>query len=91
MNFLAGVLAKSVSHYAKIMWFLEGTQNLAKQGISGQIKEKQNYDKGTFHLPRQKSWQMNKTLHIAAKCGKSCRNVVQGIYRSYTFQKIKEG
>ena len=26
---------------------------LAKQGISGQNKEKQNYDKNTFHLPRQ--------------------------------------
>jgi hypothetical protein len=26
---------------------------LAKQGISGQNKEKQNNDKDTFHLPRQ--------------------------------------
>ena len=26
---------------------------LAKQGIPGQIKEKQNYDKNTIHLPRQ--------------------------------------
>ena len=29
-------------------------ENLAKQGILGQIKEKQNYDKSTFHLPRQR-------------------------------------
>ena len=28
-------------------------ENLAKQGVSGQIKEKQNNDKNTFHLPRQ--------------------------------------
>ena len=28
-------------------------ESLAKQGISGQIKEKQNNDKSTFHLPRQ--------------------------------------
>ena len=31
-------------------------ENLAKQGISVQIKEKQNNDKSTFHLPRQVSW-----------------------------------
>ena len=29
------------------------TESLAKQGIPGQKKEKQNYDKSTFHLPRQ--------------------------------------
>ena len=28
-------------------------ENLAKQGIPGQNKEKQNNDKNTFHLPRQ--------------------------------------
>ena len=28
-------------------------KSLAKQGIPGQIKENQNYDKSTFHLPRQ--------------------------------------
>ena len=28
-------------------------ETLAKQGIPGQIKEKQNYDKNSFHLPRQ--------------------------------------
>ncbi len=28
-------------------------ENLAKQGIPGQIKEKQNYDKSIIHLPRQ--------------------------------------
>ena len=28
-------------------------ETLAKQGIPGPIKEKQNYDKNTFHLPRQ--------------------------------------
>jgi hypothetical protein len=28
-------------------------ETLAKQGIPGQNKEKQNNDKSTFHLPRQ--------------------------------------
>ena len=28
-------------------------KTLLKQGISGQNKEKQNYDKSTIHLPRQ--------------------------------------
>ena len=28
-------------------------KSLQKQGIPGQIKEKQNNDKNTFHLPRQ--------------------------------------
>jgi hypothetical protein len=28
-------------------------ENLAKQGISGQNKEKQNYDKSAFRMPRQ--------------------------------------
>ena len=28
-------------------------ETLAKQGILGQIKEKQKHDKSTFHLPRQ--------------------------------------
>ena len=28
-------------------------ENLAKQGIPGQNKEKQNNDKSAFHLPRQ--------------------------------------
>ena len=28
-------------------------ETLAKQGVSGQIKEKQNYDKSTFRMPRQ--------------------------------------
>ncbi len=30
-------------------------KTLAKQGIPGQIKEKQNYDKSIIHLPRQPS------------------------------------
>ena len=28
-------------------------ESLTKQGVSGQNKEKQNYDKSIFHLPRQ--------------------------------------
>ena len=33
-----------------------------KQGIPGQIKEKQNYDKSTFRLPRQDLPGMMKSL-----------------------------
>jgi len=29
-------------------------ENLAKQGIPGQNKERQNNDKNTIHLPRQR-------------------------------------
>ena len=32
---------------------LQTPEPLAKQGIPGQNKEKQNNDKDTFHLPRQ--------------------------------------
>jgi len=37
-------------------------KTLAKQGISGQNKEKQNYDKSTIHLPRQCLMQAVKAL-----------------------------
>ena len=33
--------------------FYKSPKFLAKQGIPGQNKEKQNYDKSAFHLPRQ--------------------------------------
>jgi len=33
--------------------FTQSPEKLAKQGIPGQIKKKQKYDKSTFHLPRQ--------------------------------------
>lgn len=33
--------------------FYKSLETLAKQGIPGQNKEKQNNDKNTFHLPRQ--------------------------------------
>lgn len=32
--------------------FHKSPKFLAKQGITGQIKEKRNNDKNTFHLPR---------------------------------------
>ena len=37
-------------------------KTLLKQGISGQNKEKQNYDKSTIHLPRQCLMQAVKAL-----------------------------
>jgi len=37
-------------------------ETLAKQGIPGQNKEKQNNDKNTFHLPRQYLMYAVKTL-----------------------------
>ena len=42
---------------------------LAKQGISGQIKEKQNNDKNTFRLPRHSSFTINHTFVNFGKTG----------------------
>lgn len=39
--------------------FHKSPKFLAKQGIPGQIKEKQNNDKNTIHLPRQHMPQHN--------------------------------
>jgi hypothetical protein len=41
---------------------LQTPEPLAKQGILGQIKEKQNYDKSTFYLPRHYLSKILKTL-----------------------------
>ena len=42
-------------------------KTLLKRGIPGQIKEKQNYDKSTFHLPRQDLPGMMKSLKSSHK------------------------
>ena len=47
-------------------------ENLAKQGISGQIKEKRNNDKNTIHLPRHSSFMI---LHIFADGGNTGQNM----------------
>ena len=49
-------------------------ENLAKQGVSGQIKEKQNNDKNTFHLPRHSSFTIN---HTFANLGNTGHNMAQ--------------
>ena len=42
---------------------------LAKRGISGQIKEKQNYDKSIIHLPRQCLRNVGKSLDFIGFLG----------------------
>ena len=47
---------------------------LAKQGIPGQNKEKQNNDKNTFHLPRQCLRDGVKSLEFIGFLGRQRRN-----------------
>ena len=49
-------------------------ETLAKQGIPGQNKEKQNNDKNTFHLPRHSSFTIN---HTFANLGNTGHNMAQ--------------
>ena len=51
-------------------------ENLAKQGISGQNKEKQNYDKNTFHLPRHSSFMI---MHTFADWGNTGQNMAESL------------
>ena len=46
-------------------------ETLAKQGVSGQIKEKQNYDKSTFRMPRQCLRDGTKALSLLGFLGES--------------------
>jgi len=46
-------------------------ETLAKQGIPGQNKEKQNNDKNTICLPRQVSCTINRTLLNWGKVGQN--------------------
>ena len=46
-------------------------ETLAKQGISGQNKENQNYDKNTIHLPRQCLRDGTKALSLLGFLGES--------------------
>jgi len=45
-------------------------ETYAKQGIPGQNKEKQNYDKSTIHLPRQDCENAVKSVLYGAKGGR---------------------
>ena len=47
---------------------------MQKQGIPGQNKEKQNYDKSTFHLPRHSSFM---TMHTFAEWGNTGQNMAE--------------
>lgn len=47
-----------------------------KQGISGQNKENQNYDKNTIHLPRHSSFMI---MHTFAEWGNTGQNKVESL------------
>ena len=49
---------------------------LAKHGISGQNKEKQNNDKSTFHLPRHSSFMI---MHTFADWGNTGQNKAESL------------
>ena len=51
-------------------------ETLEKQGIPGQNKEKQNYDKSTFHLPRHSSFMI---MHTFADWGNTGQNKAESI------------
>ena len=52
------------------------TETLAKRGIPGQIKEKQNNDKNTFHLPRDSSFMI---IHTFADWGNTGQNMAESL------------
>ena len=49
---------------------------LGKQGIPGQIKEKQNNDKSTIHLPRHSSFMI---MHTFADWGNTGQNMAESL------------
>ena len=51
-------------------------ENLAKQGISGQNKEKQNNDKNIIHLPRHSSFMI---MHTFAEWGNTGQNMAENL------------
>ena len=51
-------------------------ETFAKRGIPGQIKEKQNYDKNTFHLPRHSSFMI---MHTFADWGNTGQNKAESL------------
>lgn len=64
-------------------------ENLAKQGIPGQIKEKQKHDKNTIHLPRQGLWKCSKISTLWGKRGRIFALVVVRDYGNTTNGKMK--
>ena len=51
-------------------------ETLEKQGIPGQNKEKQNYDKSTFHLPRHSSFMI---MYTFADWGNTGQNMAESL------------
>jgi len=51
-------------------------ETIAKRGIPGQIKEKQNNDKNTFHLPRHSSFMI---IHTFADWGNTGQNMAESL------------
>ena len=51
-------------------------ESLAKQGIPGQIKENQNYDKNTIHLQRHSSFMI---MHTFADWGNTGQNMAESL------------
>ena len=51
-------------------------ETLEKQGIPGQNKEKQNYDKSTFHLPRHSSFMI---MHTFADWGNTGQYMAESL------------
>jgi len=51
-------------------------KTIAKQGIPGQIKEKQNYDKNIIHLPRHSSFMI---MHTIADWGNTGQNKAESL------------
>jgi hypothetical protein len=51
-------------------------ETLAKQGIPGQIKENQNYDKSTIHLPWHSSFMI---MHTFADWGNTGQNMAESL------------
>ena len=54
--------------------FHKSPKSLAKQGILGQKKEKQNYDKSAIYLPRHSSFMI---MHTFAEWGNTGQNMAE--------------
>ena len=60
----------------------------AKQGVPGQIKEKQNYDKSVIHLPRHSSFMI---MHTFADWGNTGQNMTEmNVYTHIGFDDAEE-
>jgi hypothetical protein len=67
-------LALFCQEFSKNTHFTITPETLAKQGIPGQNKENQNYDKNTIHLPRHSSFMI---MHTFADWGNTGQNMAE--------------